>query len=148
LGDSLWRKRSQRPSQCLPLWQQHGPENHDIISETGHLKTFQSREDAASMGAHRVEVVRLRCSGFTMLHPLRPPLIGLYPGNPHPLLSSLSYESCRDWENEFSYTIEKGGDLLLEEMPLEGTEELFGLGEGQPEMLDALMVLVEGEDIG
>src|SRR5262249_21405287 len=37
MGDILWRKRSQRPSQCLPLWQQHGPENHDIISETGHL---------------------------------------------------------------------------------------------------------------
>jgi hypothetical protein len=44
--------------------------------------------------------------------------------------------------------VEKGGDLLLEEMPLEGTEEVFGLGEGQPEMLDALMVLVAGEDIG
>src|SRR4030095_14604667 len=37
MGDILWRKRSQRQSQCLPLWQQHGPENHDIISETGHL---------------------------------------------------------------------------------------------------------------
>jgi hypothetical protein len=24
--------------------------------------------------------------------------------------------------------VEKGGDLLLEEMPLEGAEELFGLG--------------------
>src|SRR5712664_2841186 len=44
--------------------------------------------------------------------------------------------------------VEKGGDLLLEELPLEGAEELFGLGQGQPEMLDALMVLVEGEDIG
>ena len=33
-------------------------------------------------------------------------------------------------------------------MPLEGAEELFGLGQGQPEMLEALMVLVEGEDIG
>ena len=44
--------------------------------------------------------------------------------------------------------VEKGVDLLLEEMPLEGAEELFGLGEGQPEMLDALMVLVEGENIG
>jgi hypothetical protein len=38
--------------------------------------------------------------------------------------------------------------LLLEEMLLEGAEEVFGLGQGQPEMLDALMVLVEGEDIG
>ena len=40
--------------------------------------------------------------------------------------------------------VEKGGDLLLEEMPLEGAEEVFGLGQGQPEMLDAVMVLVEG----
>ena len=44
--------------------------------------------------------------------------------------------------------VEKGGDLLVEEMPLEGAEELCGLGEGQPKMLDALRVLVEGEDIG
>ena len=44
--------------------------------------------------------------------------------------------------------VEKGVDLLLEEVPLQGAEELFGLGEGQPEMLEALMVLVEGEDIG
>ena len=44
--------------------------------------------------------------------------------------------------------LEKGGDLLLEEVPLEGAEELFGLGQTQPEMLDALVVLVEGDDIG
>src|SRR5438034_10213028 len=44
--------------------------------------------------------------------------------------------------------VEKGVDLLLEEVLLQGAEEVFGLGEGQPEMLDALMVLVEGEDIG
>jgi hypothetical protein len=44
--------------------------------------------------------------------------------------------------------VEKGVDLLLEEMPLEGAEELFGLGQGQPKMLDALIVLVEGDDIG
>ena len=44
--------------------------------------------------------------------------------------------------------VEKGVDLLLEELPLEGAEELFGLGQGQPEMLDALMALVEGDDIG
>src|SRR5215475_7525569 len=44
--------------------------------------------------------------------------------------------------------VEKGGDLLLEEVPLEGAEELFGLGQGQPEMLDALMVLVQDDDIG
>jgi len=28
------------------------------------------------------------------------------------------------------------------------TKELFGLGQTQPEMLDALVVLVEGDDIG
>ena len=44
--------------------------------------------------------------------------------------------------------VEKGGDLLLEELPLEGAKELFGLGQGQPEMLEALIVLVEGDDIG
>src|SRR2546430_4525137 len=44
--------------------------------------------------------------------------------------------------------VEKGVDLLLEEVPLEGAEEVFGLGQGQPEMLDALMVLVEDNDIG
>jgi len=37
--------------------------------------------------------------------------------------------------------------LLLEEALLEGTEELFGLSQSQPEMLDALVVLVEGKDI-
>jgi hypothetical protein len=44
--------------------------------------------------------------------------------------------------------VEKGVDLLLEEVVLEGAEELFGLGQGQPEMLDALRVLVQGNDIG
>src|SRR4029453_11871872 len=44
--------------------------------------------------------------------------------------------------------VEKGVDLPLEEVPLEGAEEVFGLGPGQPELLDALMVLVEDDDIG
>ena len=44
--------------------------------------------------------------------------------------------------------VEKGGDLLLEEVALEDAQELFGLGQTQPEMLDALVVLVEGDDIG
>ena len=44
--------------------------------------------------------------------------------------------------------VEQGVDLLLEEVPLEGAEELFGLRQSQPEMLNALMVLVEGDDIG
>jgi hypothetical protein len=51
-------------------------------------------------------------------------------------------------ECENSCTIEKGIDLLFEEVPLESAEELFGLGQAQPEMLDALVVLVEGDDIG
>src|SRR4030095_396778 len=44
--------------------------------------------------------------------------------------------------------VEKGVDLLLEEVPLQGAEEVFGLRQGQPEMLDALMVLVESDDVG
>ena len=43
---------------------------------------------------------------------------------------------------------EKGIDLLLEEVPLEGAEKLFGLGQAQPEMLEASVVLVEGDHIG
>jgi hypothetical protein len=38
--------------------------------------------------------------------------------------------------------------LLVEEMALEGAEQLFGRGQGQSEMFDALVVLVEGDDIG
>ena len=37
--------------------------------------------------------------------------------------------------------VKKGADLLLEEVVLEGTEEVFGLSQSQPEMLDALVVL-------
>jgi hypothetical protein len=44
--------------------------------------------------------------------------------------------------------VEKGGDWLLAEGLLQGTEEVCGLREGQPEMLNALMVLVEGDDVG
>src|SRR6266446_2617971 len=44
--------------------------------------------------------------------------------------------------------VEKSVDLLLEEVSLEGAEQLFGLGQGQPEMFDALIVLLEGNDIG
>jgi len=32
--------------------------------------------------------------------------------------------------------VKKGVDLLLEEMTLEAAEEVFGLGEGQPETLN------------
>ena len=44
--------------------------------------------------------------------------------------------------------VEKGIDLLLEEVLLQGAEKVFGLGQSQPEMLEALMVLGEGDDIG
>jgi hypothetical protein len=44
--------------------------------------------------------------------------------------------------------VEKGSDLLLEEVLLQGAKKVFGLRQGQPEMLDALMVLVESDDIG
>jgi hypothetical protein len=44
--------------------------------------------------------------------------------------------------------VEKGVNLLLEEVALEGAEKLFGLGQGQSELFDALVVLVEGDDIG
>jgi hypothetical protein len=33
-------------------------------------------------------------------------------------------------------------------MPLGSTEQLFGLRQGQPEMLDTLVIFVEGDDIG
>jgi hypothetical protein len=38
--------------------------------------------------------------------------------------------------------------LLSEEVLLQGAEEVFGLRQGQPEMRDALLVLVKGDDIG
>jgi len=44
--------------------------------------------------------------------------------------------------------VEKHVDLLLKQVLLEDAEELFGLGEGQPEMLDALAVFVERHHIG
>jgi len=38
--------------------------------------------------------------------------------------------------------------VLPQQVMLGGTEQLFGLRQGQPEMLDAFVVLVEGDDIG
>jgi len=49
-----------------------------------------------------------------MLQPRRPPLIDLYPDNPHPSLSSLSHGDFRDRENEKSYAIKKR-QLMVEE---------------------------------
>ena len=44
--------------------------------------------------------------------------------------------------------VEKGVNLVLQQVALEGTEELFGLRQGQPELLDALVVFVERDHIG
>src|SRR5215470_16712015 len=44
--------------------------------------------------------------------------------------------------------VEKGVDLLLKQVLLQGAEELFSLRQRQPEMLDASVVLVEGDHIG
>jgi hypothetical protein len=44
--------------------------------------------------------------------------------------------------------VEKGVDLVLQQVSLQGAEELFGLRQGQPEMLDASVVLIEGDHIG
>ena len=44
--------------------------------------------------------------------------------------------------------VKKGVDLLPQQVTLGGAEKLFGLRQGQPEMLDALVILVEGDDIG
>jgi hypothetical protein len=47
-----------------------------------------------------------------------------------------------------AWSVEQGGDWLLEDGVLEGTEAVFGLSQSQPEMLEALVVLVEGKDLG
>jgi hypothetical protein len=44
--------------------------------------------------------------------------------------------------------VEKGVDLLLQQLSLKGAEELFGLRQRQTEVLDALGGLVEGDHIG
>src|SRR5215831_1190561 len=44
--------------------------------------------------------------------------------------------------------VEKSGNLLLKQVSLQGAEELFGLRQGQPEMLEVSVVLVEGDHIG
>src|SRR5215470_6152912 len=44
--------------------------------------------------------------------------------------------------------VEKGGNLLLQQVSLQGAEELFGLRQGQPEMLNALAIFVECDHIG
>src|SRR5262244_3149663 len=44
--------------------------------------------------------------------------------------------------------VKKGVDLVLQQVALQGAEELFGLRQGQPEMLDAFVVFVECDHIG
>ena len=39
-------------------------------------------------------------------------------------------------------------NLVLKQVSLQGAEELFGLRQGQPELLDALVVFVERDHIG
>jgi hypothetical protein len=43
--------------------------------------------------------------------------------------------------------VEKSVDLLLEEVALECAEELFGFGQTQLEMLNALVVLIQGSEL-
>src|SRR6266404_3338528 len=68
-------------------------------------------------------------------------------GAKRPVSAGLELERCAA-VRAIRARVEKGVDLLLEEVSLQGAEELFGLRQGQPEMLDALIVLVEGDDIG
>src|SRR6266446_6968597 len=44
--------------------------------------------------------------------------------------------------------VEKGVNLVLKQVLLQGAEELLSLRQSQPEMLDASVVLVEGDHIG
>src|SRR2546426_12671388 len=68
-------------------------------------------------------------------------------GAKRPVSAGLELERCAA-VRAIRARVEKGIDLLLEEVSLQGAEQLFGLGQGQPEMLDASIVLVEGDDIG
>jgi hypothetical protein len=38
--------------------------------------------------------------------------------------------------------------VLPQQVTLGGAEQVFGFRQGQPEMLDALVILVQGDDIG
>jgi hypothetical protein len=44
--------------------------------------------------------------------------------------------------------VEQGIDLVLQQVSLKRAEELFGFRQGQPEMLDAVVVFVERDHIG
>src|SRR4029453_15661572 len=68
-------------------------------------------------------------------------------GTKRPVSAGLELERCAA-VRAIRARVEKGIDLLLEEVSLQGAEQLFGLGQGQPEMLDASVVLVEGDHIG
>src|SRR5262245_31184167 len=47
-----------------------------------------------------------------------------------------------------STRVEKGGNLMLKLVSLQGAEELFGLLQGLPDLLGALVVFVERDHIG
>src|SRR6266404_1658898 len=44
--------------------------------------------------------------------------------------------------------VEKGGNVVLQQVSLQGAEELFGLRQDQSELLDALVVFVERDHLG
>ena len=89
------------------------------------LKTFQSHEEAAIIGSHRVGVIRLlRWSGGTTLPPRRPPLIRPSLRYPHPTRLSLMKESFRDRKNAFSYTMDIHENKTAREIRRAATAEL------------------------
>src|SRR5262249_24275977 len=83
----------------------------------------------------------------TILQPRTIDLKGAEQGAKRAAAAGLELEGCAAVRTR-RMCVEKGVNLLLEEVSLEGAEKLFGLGQGQPEMLDALMVLVEGDHLG
>src|SRR4029453_4285158 len=44
--------------------------------------------------------------------------------------------------------VEQGVDLVLQQVSLQSAEELFGLRQGQPELLEAFVVFVERDHLG
>src|SRR4029453_4274969 len=68
-------------------------------------------------------------------------------GAKRPVSAGLELERCAAVRARRA-RVEKGVNLLLEEVALQGAEQLLGLGQSQPGMPDASMVLVESDDIG
>ena len=64
------------------------------------------------------------------------------------LARALSFRGVPQSGQSEHVSVKKGVDLLPQQVTLGGAEQLFGLRQGQPEMLEALVILVEGDDIG